>query len=168
MKPGRMLISAVVLAGLAIALIFSNRAEKKKAGQPAAGTAPKILSIKEDMVKQIDIKRKTGENTSVKFDDGGHWQITSPEPLEADAAAVAGITSAAANLNSERVVDDNVTDLATYGLAPPLLEVDFATKDGKTSKLLLGENTPTGNAVYAKLDGDPRLFTTGGYNKSAF
>jgi hypothetical protein len=53
-------------------------------------------------------------------------------------------------------------------LAPPLLELDFATKDGKTTKLLLGENTPTGNGVYAKLDGDPRLFTTGSFNKSTF
>jgi hypothetical protein len=88
--------------------------------------------------------------------------------LDADAAAVATITSASANLNSERVVDENATDLASYGLAPPLLEVDFTTKDGKTTKLLLGENTPAGNGVYAKLDGDPRLFTTGGFNKSTF
>ena len=65
-------------------------------------------------------------------------------------------------------MDDNATDLASYGLAPPLLEVDIATKDGKTTKLLLGENTPAGNGVYAKLDGDPRLFTTGSFNKSTF
>jgi hypothetical protein len=46
--------------------------------------------------------------------------------------------------------------------------VSITQKDGKTSKLLIGENTPTGSAVYAKLDGDPRLFTMASSNKSAF
>ena len=168
MNPGRMLIASVVLAGLAIAVVWSNRSEKAKQGKPASDAPPKILSIKEDQVKQIDIKRRTGESTTVKFNDSGRWQITSPIALDADAAAVATITSTSANLNAERVVDENATDLASYGLAPPLLEVDIGTKDGKTTKLLLGENTPAGNGVYAKLDGDPRLFTTGGFNKSTF
>src|SRR5579863_2780273 len=168
MKPGRMLIAFVLLAGLAVAVVWSNRIEKAKEGKPAADAPPKILSIKEDQVKQIDIKHRAGESTTVKFNDSGRWQITSPQALEADAGAVASITSAAANLNSERMVDSNATDLASYGLAPPLLEVDFTTKDGKTTKLMLGENTPTGSAVYAKLDGDPRLFTTGAFNKSSF
>jgi hypothetical protein len=168
MNPGRMLIASVVLAGLAAAVLWSNRSEKAKASQPATDKAVKILSIKEDQVKQIDIRRRAGESTTLKFNDGGHWQITSPVVLDADAGAVAAITSASANLNAERVVDENATDLASYGLAPPLLEVDITTKDAKTAKLLLGENTPAGNGVYAKLDGDPRLFTTGGFNKSTF
>jgi hypothetical protein len=46
--------------------------------------------------------------------------------------------------------------------------VDLGTKDGKTSKLLIGDNTPAGSAVYAKLDGDPRLFTMATYSKTAF
>src|ERR1700674_3139888 len=168
MNPGRMLIASVVLAGLALAVVWSNRSEKAKQGKPSADTPPKILSIKEDQVKQIDIKRRTGESTTVKFNDSGRWQITSRQALDAGAGAVDATTSASAKVNAERVVDENATDLASYGLAPPLLEVDIGTKDGKTSKLLLGENTPAGNGVYAKLDGDPRLFTTGGFNKSTF
>jgi hypothetical protein len=61
-----------------------------------------------------------------------------------------------------------VTDLNAYGLAPALIGVSFTTKDGKTSKLLIGENTPEGSAVYAKLDGDPRLFTMASSFKSTF
>lgn len=163
-----MLIAAVVLAGLTGALLWSNRTEKAKEGKPAADAPPKILSIKEDAVKQIDIKRREGESTSVRFNDKGKWDITSPKPLSADPTAVAQITSALSNLNSDRMVDANPTDLASYGLAPAQLEVDVSTKDGKTSKLLIGENTPTGSGVYAKLDGDPRLFTTSAANKTTF
>ncbi len=46
--------------------------------------------------------------------------------------------------------------------------MDIGTKNGKTSKLLIGDNTPAGSAVYAKLDGDPRLFTMAVYSKTAF
>jgi hypothetical protein len=154
-----MLIAAVLLAGLTGLLWWSNKDEKAKEGKPAADAPPQILAIKPDQVKQIDIKRPAGEATSVRFNDKGKWDIISPKPLSADATLVAQYTSALANLLSERLVDANATDLASYGLAPALLEVDVATKDGKTSKLLIGEKTPTGSGVYAKLGGDPRLFT---------
>ena len=66
------------------------------------------------------------------------------------------------------MVDANVTDLKSYGLQPPQLEVDVAAKDGKVTKLLLGEKTPTETAVYAKLDGDPRLFTVAASHLASF
>ncbi len=116
MKPGRLLIAVIVLAGLGGALWWSNRDEKAKEGKPAADAPPKILAIKEDSVKEIDIKRQGGENTSVRFNDKGKWEITSPKPLMADPTSVAQMTSAMSNLTSDRMVDPNVTDLASYGL----------------------------------------------------
>jgi hypothetical protein len=168
MKPARLLIALVLLAGLGGLLWWSNRSEKAKEGQPAADAPPKMLSIPPDMVKEIDIKRKEGEFTSVRFTDQGKWELTSPKVLAADPAAVASITSTSSNLTSERVVDENATDLASYGLDPPLLEVTFKTKDGKTAKLLIGEKTPTESSVYAKIDGDKRLFAMAAYSKSVF
>ncbi len=40
-------------------------------------------------------------------------------------------------------------------------------KDNKTQKVLIGDNTPTGNAVYVALAGDPRVFTLASYNKTS-
>ena len=168
MKWGRMLTAGVLLAGLAIAVWWSNRQEKAKEGQPAADAPPKILAIGADTVKQIQIQHRGEEPVTVQFNASGKWEMTSPEPLPADSVAVAGITSAASRLDSERVVDPNVTDLKAYGLAPPLIEVSITAKDGKTSKLLIGDNTPEGSAVYAKLDRDPRLFTMASSAKTAF
>jgi len=168
MKPARLLISIVLLAGLGSLVWWSNRAEKAKEGQPAKDAPPKILSLSADMVKEIDITRREGEQTVVRFNDQGKWDITSPKPLPADPAAVASITSTASNLTADRVVEDNATDLASYGLAPALLQVTFHTKDNKTSKLLIGDATPTGSNVYAKLDGNPRLYVMAAYSKSVF
>lgn len=168
MKPARMMIAAVLLAALTGVLWWSNRDEKAKEGKPAADAPPQILAIPPDQVKQIDIKRPEGESTSVRFNDKGKWDITSPQPLEADPTAISSLTADLTKLTSDRMVDANATDLASYGLQPPQLEVDVTAKSGKVTKLLIGEKTPTETDVYAKLDGDPRLFTMAASHKATY
>src|SRR5689334_9909785 len=167
MKWGRMLAAGVVLAGLAVVLWRSNRQEKAREGKPAADAPPKILALGADTIQRIEIRRR-GEDPITLQLKGSQWEMTSPKPFAVDSTAVSAITSAAASLDAERVVDPNVSDPKAYGLAPAAIEVDFGTKNGKTSKLLIGDNTPAGSAVYAKLDGDPRLFTMATYSKTAF
>jgi len=167
MKWGRMLAAGVLLAGLAVVLWWSNRQEKAREGKPAADAPPKILALGADTIQRIEIRRR-GEDPITLQLKGSQWEMTSPKPFAVDSTAVSAITSAAASVDSERVVDPNLSDPKAYGLAPAAIEVDFGTKDGKTSKLLIGDTTPAGSAVYAKLDGDPRLFTMAMYSKSAF
>jgi hypothetical protein len=169
-KPARLLIAAILLAGLAAALYFSNKSEAAKEKEPAKDkdAAPKILTLSEPDIRELEIKKRDGTDTVLKKDDSGKWSITAPAPLPADQASVGTVTSAALNLASERVVDQNATDLASYGLQPPLDEVTFSLKDGKTQKLLIGDDTPTGSNAYAMLAGDPRLFTISTFNKSSF
>jgi len=52
-------------------------------------------------------------------------------------------------------------------LSDPALTATITQKDNKTQALLLGDQTPAGSAVYAKLEGDPRVFTLASYNKSS-
>jgi Domain of unknown function (DUF4340) len=167
MKWGRMLAAGVLLAGLAAILWWSNGQEKAKEGKPAADAPPKILALGADTIQQIEIRHR-GEDPITLNLNGSTWQMTSPKPLAVDGSAVSAITSAAVSVDAERVVDPNVNDLKAYGLAPASIEVAFGTKNGKTSKLLIGDNTPAGSAVYAKVDGDPRLFTMATYSKTAF
>ena len=166
MKLGRLLIAAVVLAGLAGALWWSNKTEAAKASKPPADASTKILALPESEMRQIEIKKRDGETTIVKKDDSGKWSITAPKPLAADQAATSGLASAVANLTAERVVDDHATDLPSYGLSPAADEITFTTKDGKNLKLLIGDDTPTGSAVYAMAGGDSRLFTMGSSSKT--
>jgi hypothetical protein len=50
-------------------------------------------------------------------------------------------------------------------LSDPGLAATITEKNNKTHELLLGDKTPAGNAVYAKLEGDPRIFIIASYNK---
>lgn len=166
MKIGRLLIAAILLGGMGAAVWWSNRSEAAKANKPAPDASPKILSLTEADITGIEIKHGDGDPVVLKKDNSGKWAITAPKPLPADQSAVAQVTSTASNLSSDRVVDTNVTDPAQYGLSPAAVRATFTLKNGKKSTVLLGVDTPTGNGVYAKLDGDPRLFTTSSYNKT--
>lgn len=168
MKLSRLIIAAVVLAGLAAALWWSNKKEDEKAKAPAEDKTPKILVLKEADIAGVDIKKRSGETTSLSKSDSGVWSVTAPKPLAADQSAVGSITSAVNNLSADRIIDDNATDLASYGLAPAADEVVFKMKDGKTKTLLIGDSNPTGNDVYAKVAGDNRLYTMASSSKTTF
>ena len=92
MKFTRLLIAAVVLAGLGGLVYWSNRTEDAKASKPDPKAAPKILDLKEADIKQIEIRHRDGETTVVKKDSAQRWSITAPQPLAADQTAVASMT----------------------------------------------------------------------------
>jgi len=168
MKNSGLLIAAVVLAALTGALYWSNRhPASENTTKASLDTPPKILSLKQEDISKIEIKKKGGEELDLAKGDGGKWQITAPKPLGADQEAVGSLLSTVSSLNSDRLVDDKAGDLSQYGLAQPSLELDVTAKDVKPQKLYLGDTTPAGNAVFAKLDGDPRVFTIATYNKSS-
>ncbi len=167
MKLARLLIAAVVLLGLSGAVYWSNKKTKADAEKPPADASPKVLMLPEDDIRQLVIKRRGEESTDLKRDDAGKWEITAPKTLPGDKYAISALTNSLSNLSSDRVVDDKVadSDLAGYGLSPAVVELDATLKNGKTTKLFIGEGNPTGTGVYAKVDGDPRLFTTMTANK---
>jgi Domain of unknown function (DUF4340) len=167
MKSTGLLIAAFVLAALTGTLYWSNH---HKAGDttvtPAAAT-PKLLTLKDTDITKIAIKKKGADQVALARNDAGNWQITTPGPLTADQDAVSSMVSTLSSLNSERVVEDKALDLKPYGLADPSLEVSLTAKDGKSQQLLLGDDTPAGNAVFAATAGDPRVFTITSYAKTS-
>ena len=160
-----LLIAAILLAGLGGAAYWSEK-HKKPENKPAADAAPKILTIPEDQFKQLALNKKGGDSTVLSKSDAGKWQITGPKPLPADQDSVSSLVSSLSSLSSDKLVEDKASDLSSYGLNAPSEEITVKKKDGNTQKLLLGDDTPTGNGVYAKLENDPRIFTVATYVKS--
>src|SRR4051812_29602700 len=164
MKPKGLLISVVLLAVLAGAVWWSNRAEAKKAAK-GTDTGTKILTIPEDQFQEIQIKKVTGEVERLTR-EGGKWRITEPQPLPADQDAVASMVTSLSSLSADKVIEEKADDLKPYGLTDPTLTVEVKRKDGKTDQLLIGNDTPTGSGAYAKLANDPRVFTIATFTKT--
>ncbi|MGA2420014.1 MAG: DUF4340 domain-containing protein [Candidatus Acidiferrum sp.] len=169
MKFSGLLVAAILLAVLSGVLYWSNhRKPSEDAAVTASADAPaKIISLNQADIVSLTIRRKDQPEVALSRNESGAWQITGPQPLAADKIAVSSVLSTLSLLNSQRLVDEKASDLEQFGLANPALEVDVSLKGGKTQKLLVGNQTPAGDAYYVMLAGDPRLFTFAGYSRNS-
>jgi Domain of unknown function (DUF4340) len=168
MKIQGLLIAAIVLTALTGALYWSNHHKPaENTAQASAELPPKILTLNEADITKLGLKKKSGDEVMLAKDNSGSWQITSPKPLRVDQSAMSSILSTLSSLSSDRLLEEKASDLKQFGLDQPTLQVQITQKDNNTRKLLIGDDTPTGNAVYAKLEGDPRVFTVPSYSKTS-
>ena len=169
MKIRQLLAAVIVLAALTATLYWSNRHKPIEDAAKAAANAPvKILSFQKDDISKLEIKRKNGEVLDLSRTGSQNWKITSPTSLIGDADAVSTILYALSPLETDRVIEEKASDLKTYGLAEPAVEVSATGKDGKPQKLLVGDDVPTGGSTYAMLAGDPRVFLISSSAKTNF
>ncbi len=167
MKLRSLIVATIVLLGLMGTLYWSeHRKPADDTAKASAATPPTILKADEAAITRLELKKKNAEPVVLTKNSSGIWQIVQPTALKADQSTVSDALSTLSSLNSERMVDDKASDLKQYGLDQPAVEVDITAKD-KTQKLLIGDETPTGSAVYAMLGGDPRIFTMASYNKTS-
>jgi hypothetical protein len=156
------LVLLVVAAALGGYLYYDAKrepADEKKLEKVFAG-------VVSDKIERVIVKSAAGDQTTIEK-QGTAWQVTQPSAGPADEAEISGITSNLASVEVQRVVDDQPTDLKQYGLDPAHVEVTFKFA-GKDQKLLLGQKTPTGSDLYAKLPDKPRVFLVSSYLESTF
>jgi hypothetical protein len=166
-KPYGLIVAAIVLAGLTGTLYWSNHHKPADTTEASANVPPKILAIKDADISKFDLKKNGAEQVGGERNSAGQWHITSPTSLPADQSAVSSLLGTFSSLNSERLVEEKAGNLSPYGLDTPKFEVDLTEKDSKTQRLLLGDPTPAGNGIYAKLGDDPRIFTIPSYDKTS-
>jgi hypothetical protein len=70
-------------------------------------------------------------------------------------------------LSADKVVEEKAADLAAFGLNPPSIELTITKKDGKTEKLLVGDETPTGSGAYAMQPGKQQVVTIASYPRQS-
>lgn len=130
---------------------------------------PKMFAgIEGAQIDDLKVKAENGDITSLKK-DGGSWKLTAPLATAAAENDAAGIANALADVRVARVVDENPTDLASYGLDKPRIEVEFKTADGKHSgKLAIGSKNATGGNLYAQQDGQKKVVLIPQFHETAF
>src|SRR5438270_8277437 len=137
MKLRGLVIATVLLAVLVGVLYWSNRhPASTETASASIPPAPKILSVNESDLTKVDVHKNNGDQLALARNGSGAWEILAPAPMTADQSAVDAMLGNFRSLNSERLVDDKATDLSSYGLAKPSLEVNLIEKSNKTQKLL--------------------------------
>jgi Domain of unknown function (DUF4340) len=126
----------------------------------------KVFSVEADKIDEIEVKSEAGERTTLRR-KGTDWEIVQPVAAASDQATVSGITSNLASVEIQRVIEEKPSDLKEFGLAEPRVEVAFKS-GGKERRLQLGQKTPSGSDVYAKLADDPKVFLVSSFLDSTF
>ena len=165
MKPKGLSIAVVLLAVLGGLIWWSNKKQDAASKTPAT-TETKIVTIPEDQFQEIRIQRGDGETVDLRRDNG-KWRLTAPKPLPADADAAGSLVTALTSVTADKTIEEKAADLSSYGLSRPTLDIVVTRKDGKTDELLVGDDTPTSSGSYAKLAGDPRVFTVLSFVKTS-
>jgi hypothetical protein len=157
------LVLLVVALGLGAYLYF---VESKREPGETKKNEKVFAGLEADKIERLTVKSEKGESTTVEK-KSGKWQQTQPAAVEADEAELSGITSNLASLEVQRVVDEQATDFKQYGLDPARIEVGFKAA-GQDHRLLVGQKTPSGSDLYAKLPDKPRVFLVSSYLGSTF
>jgi Domain of unknown function (DUF4340) len=156
-------VAVAVLAVLGGLVWWSNK--RQAAAGSTTDKTTKLLTIPEDQFQDIRIKKVTGEVIDLDKQEG-KWRLTQPQPLPADQDAVSSIVTNLSALNADSVVDEKATDFKPYGLGDPTLDITVKLKNGKTSEVLIGDDTPTGSGAYARVAGSPKVVTIASFVKS--
>jgi len=153
--------STLILLVLALAVGGYLYFVESKRAIPDENAKTKVFTTDAAKINQLEIKSTSGV-TGLRKGANDTWTIVKPVEAPADRNSISDIVTNLANLEEEREVDANASDLKTFGLAEPRLDVTFQAEGEKEPKrILFGDKTPAGTAMYAKLPTGNRVFLVG-------
>ena len=121
--------------------------------------AGKVFAFKSEDVSRLQIKK--GEDIILcKKEAKDNWQIEKPLHVRADESEIDKILSKLEFLKKERAINEEKEKplaMGEFGLAQPQMEVSIWVKD-EPFTLLLGNDSPAGNNIYASLKGEKEIF----------
>jgi hypothetical protein len=161
MRGGRTFLFLLVVALGLGAYIYFVENKRTPSDTPAKD---KVFTADTSKIDTIEVKASSGDTTTIKK-NGTDWQIVAPQTMDADASTVATLVSTLESLDVGRTVSDNPTSVKEYGLEPPKYTVGFKLA-GETAMhtLDVGDKTPTGSDLYARVEGQPKLMLIGAFN----
>ncbi|MBO4636242.1 MAG: DUF4340 domain-containing protein [Clostridiales bacterium] len=133
---------------------------------------PKDNADLEDLntVRFVDHEASDVVSLTVTSRDGSSLRIDSSDDTEEpyiligyedsdiDSSKLASYISVLSSFVSDKVIDDPAP-LSEYGLDDPMYTVSITVNDGTVTTVLLGDTTPDGSYIYAKTDGDSKVYT---------
>jgi hypothetical protein len=134
--------------------------------QPSIKPASALEQKQESLLKLngIDALTVTSGSESLRFQkdkDGKFYNLVAPAgkfvPHDLMEAMVSLLTSA----KSVEVVAEDTTDLAQFGLDHPKSEVTIESTGQQPMKIAFGNENPTHTAIYAQIEGIPKVFLLG-------
>jgi hypothetical protein len=135
-------------------VLVSSFQESSFTKEPFALRDKKILKFDRDKADTVTLA-KGSDGIELSRTDS-EWKVVKPIPGRSDYSAIEGFLTRLSSANMSKLVEENATDLAKYGLDKPAMTVTVGSGSAKAT-LLVGktENSDT----YAKDASRPIVFT---------
>jgi len=175
MKRWKTTLVAVLVFAAILAYVLLVERNKEPPARPEVMPSPTpvtLLDIAPGDVRAVQATDGTDTLRLTREGEDGAWQVAEGQGYgqrsPANEISVSLAVEELAHLEARVVVLDAVSDLATYGLAPPALELTLERTDGSEARLAAGREAPDGTAFYVQLAGDPRLYLVDHYRIEPF
>jgi len=135
--------------------------------QPADKRAANVEEQQESLLKlngidSITVKRGGETLRYQKTADGKLYQLVEPQGKFVPQDLMQALASLLISAKQVEVVAQNANDLAQFGLDHPRSEMTIgATGTGQPIRIFFGAENPTHTAIYAQIEGIPKVFLLG-------
>ncbi len=152
-------ITFILLGILIILSVYVYLVEiKGKAEQDRAEEiARRIFSFEESTVVKMTVRRPDDTLICERSEEG--WRLLSPVQALGLQSVVQDLVNDMVRMMIEQEIADEV-NWSDYGLEPPQYTVVIETITGQVDSLLIGDENPVGNYLFARKEGDPRVLLT--------
>tara|TARA_B100001123_G_C15345680_1_gene1036990 strand:+ start:4968 stop:6326 length:1359 start_codon:yes stop_codon:yes gene_type:complete len=162
------LILLVITVSLGTYIFFVERHRA-----PASETPPneRLFSFEAEEISNLQITASDKSITQLQQNENGEWSIIEPVQAVAEDPTVAAVAESLTALEVQRVVEEGIDTkipLAQFGLEEPSLDIGFSVNESTTRHLLVGDQTPTGSDLYAKLSDENRIFLISSHLNNTF
>ncbi|MEO1093714.1 MAG: DUF4340 domain-containing protein [Cyanobacteria bacterium J06638_28] len=148
------LVITALLLGSGVLISQVSRQSGSPTATPGEAAAP-VYDFAETSVVELQIENDFQAVAFTK-DGAGFWQMTEPEAMPAEEAAIAFLLSRLTTDGLLQTTTIDAAEQADFGLDSPSTTVDIILADGTTHQLLLGDPDFSGTNVYALID--PEIF----------
>ncbi len=116
-----------------------------------------ILNIPLDSVTAYTIKNDNRELSVRKRDNT--WTIISPVETAGDSVTIVSNLKSILDTKIERKISDDENDPGQFGLENPHGEIAIRQSGDLESRLLIGDENPTGDFIFVKYSNKPGIYT---------
>ena len=148
--------TALIGGAVAVYLLDYKAGEEKKAVDELSS---KLIRLDSEKIREVKLTSEYGTFSLTK-NAQGDFTINSPVLAKGDKNVINRLIRSVVNIKKEReIASGENLNLAPYGLESPLVELQFLLSDSSITGISLGEESPTGEYIFAMSLGEDKVFT---------
>ena len=145
----------------AVALVYYWGSEGTKGPQPEpSSNEPPLVDIPPDRLVEVHFVRE-GKRVRCAQEDG-RWRVVDPGGQRVPADLISSFVMALLETRAAEVIATEATEGGEFGLGTDALQVELYQR-GRDAPVtvILGNRNPTETALYARVEGSPRVLLVG-------